>query len=236
MPSNLEIRLQDLEDNIRKDQQLLKEYEDELRVENEPRLKARYNRAIEQLRESANKHQKEYEELQMQIASKTTVQMQNVGVQLQEINTGINRLFAGQKAIYENINHLRQGLLSRYNESEKNIIATITDEMNQAQVQTISVVLDAIESNQISGVEMQHLLEGVEQNLVALNKSGKVLTPSQQELVEILKSPGLDFKHRLKVAIPVIPFLLEYEAEMELGTGINLNKAWQTLVLRFRGK
>jgi hypothetical protein len=236
MPSNLEIRLQDLEDHICKDQKLLKDYQDALRFEDDPRRKARYEKEIEQLRESANRYQKEYEELKIQTTSETTVQMQNVAMQLQDMNTGINRLFAGQKAIYENINDLRQGLLSHYNESEKNVIAAITDKINQNQIQTISIVLDAIESNKIPEVQMQHLLQSVEQNLIALHQSGKVLTPSQQKLMEVVKAPGLDIKHRLKLAIPIIPSVLEYEAEIELGTGINLDEAWQALVKRFRGE
>ncbi|WP_292710683.1 MULTISPECIES: hypothetical protein [unclassified Nostoc] len=97
MPSNFDLRLQHLEDNIRQDQDLLKEYEDSLRYEDDPRRKAKYTREIEQLRESANRYQKEYDELQMQITGEPTVQMQNVAIQLQQINTRIDRLSAGHE-------------------------------------------------------------------------------------------------------------------------------------------
>ncbi|WP_414561701.1 hypothetical protein [Anabaena sp. CCY 9613] len=62
MPSNFDLRLQHLEDNIRQDQDLLKKYEDSLRYEDDPRRQARYSREIEQLRESANRYRKEYDE------------------------------------------------------------------------------------------------------------------------------------------------------------------------------
>jgi hypothetical protein len=235
MPSNFDLRLQHLEDNIKQDQDLLKEYEDTLRYEDDPRRKAKYRREIEQLRESANRYQKEYNELRSQITGESSVQMQNVALELQQMNTRLDRLFAGQKAIYENINHLRKGLLARYEAGEQNIIATLTEKLDESQMVMISAVLEAIETNQVTEEEMQLLLQGIHQNITQLQQSGTALPPSQSALVEVINTPGLDFKHRLKVAIPLIPFILDYEGELELGTGINLKAAWETLMMRVKG-
>src|SRR4028119_1901010 len=103
--SNLTRRLKDLEDNIKQDSALLKDYEDELRGEDDPRRKSKYNRAIEQLRESVNRHQQEYDQLDQQITGEPTVRMQSVATELQQVNNRLDRLSAGQKAIYANINH-----------------------------------------------------------------------------------------------------------------------------------
>jgi len=70
-----------LEDNIRKDQDLLKGYEDELRYETEPRPLARYRREIERQHESLAQYQQEYDELKMQVSP---AQMQNVESLLQQ--------------------------------------------------------------------------------------------------------------------------------------------------------
>ncbi|MEH2459664.1 hypothetical protein [Nostoc sp.] len=236
MPSNFALRLQHLEDNIKQDQDLLKEYEDSLRYEDDPRRKAKYTREIEQLRESANRYQKEYNELQMQITGEPTVQMQSVAVQLQQINTRIDRLSAGQKAIYENINHLRQGLLARYNAGEQNIIAAITEQLDQSQMVMISTVLDAIETDQVTEQEMQLIFQGIQQNITKLQQNGTALPASQAALAEVINAPELDFKHRLKIGIPLIPFILDYEGEVELGTGIDLKAALQALMMRFKGE
>ncbi|AFZ25965.1 hypothetical protein Cylst_3850 [Cylindrospermum stagnale PCC 7417] len=236
MPSHFDLRLQHLEDNIRQDKDLLKDYEDSLRYEDDPRRQARYRREIEQLRGSANRYQSEYEELRVQITGEPTAQMQNVAIQLQQINTRIDRLSAGQKAIYENINHLRQGLLARYSAGEQNIIAALTEQLDQSQMVMISTVLDAIETNQVTEGEMQLILQGIQQNITKLQQSGTALPPSQSALVEVINSPGLDFKHRLKVGIPIIPFILDYEGELELGTGINLKAALQALMMRLKGE
>ncbi len=60
-------RLQDLADNIEKDQKLLKKYEDNLRYETEPRIQEKYSQDIEKLKQSIIKHQQEYTELQERI-------------------------------------------------------------------------------------------------------------------------------------------------------------------------
>lgn len=236
MLSNFDLRLQHLEDNIKQDQDLLKEYEDSLRYEDDPRRKAKYRREIEQLHESANRYHQEYDELRMQITGEPTVQMQNVAIQLQQINTRIDRLSVGQKVIYENINHLRQGLLAHYNASEQNIIAAITERLEQSQMVMISTVLDAIETDQVTEREMQLILQEIELNLAKLQQNGTALPPSQATLVEVINTPGLDFKHRLKVGIPIIPFILDYEGELELETKIDLKATLQALMVKFRGE
>jgi hypothetical protein len=236
MASNFDLRLQHLEDNIKQDQDLLKEYEDTLRYEDDPRRKAKYKKEIEQLRESANRYQKEYDELRVHITGESNVQMQDVAIQLQHMNTRLNRLSAGQKAIYENINHLRQGLLARYSTGEQNIIAAITEQLDQSQMVMISTVSDAIETNQVPEREMQLILQGIQQYITKLQQNGIALPPNQAALAEVIKTPGLDLKHRLKVGIPIIPFILDYEGELELGTGIYLKAALQALMVRFRGE
>ncbi len=235
VPSSFNLRLQHLEDNIKQDLALLKKYEDAERYEDDPRRQTRYKREIQQLRESATRYQQEYDELQVQIIGEPTPQMQDVALQLEQINTKLNRLSAGQKAIYENINHLRKGLLNHYKASEQHIIAVITKQLDQTQISTISSVLEALEANEVSEVETQLLLEGTQQMLAVLNQRNIIL-PGQQEVTKAIKAPELDAKHKLKVTLPIIPLILEYEGELELGTGINLKRAWQKLVVQFRGE
>ena len=202
-PSYLTQRLKDLEDNIKQDSALLKDYEDELRYEDEPRRKAKHNRAIKQLRESANRYQQEYHRLHQQITGESTVQMHSVAIQLEEMNNTLDRLSAGQKAIYANINNLRQGLLAHYEAGEKNIISAITNQLNESQVTTISALLDAIEANQVSDAEMQNILPSIQEGLIILQQRGVTLPVSQEEIVGVINEPQMDFKHRLKVAVPI---------------------------------
>ena len=36
-------------------------------------------------------------------------------------------------------------------------------------------------------------------------------------------------RHRLKVAMPIIPFILDYEGELELGTGDKSQRSFETI-------
>lgn len=58
-----DIRTQQLADNIRQDFDLLKDFEDELRYEANPRKMAKYEREIERQRESLALNQREYDEI-----------------------------------------------------------------------------------------------------------------------------------------------------------------------------
>ena len=68
-------RLEDVEDNIGKDLKLLKDYEDELRYETDPRKMTKYEREIERQRKSLAQYWNEYEGLKNQAAP---AQIQNV--------------------------------------------------------------------------------------------------------------------------------------------------------------
>ena len=57
-PEYYQKRLEDLEDNIKQDLELLKEYDDELRYTTDPRLKARYRREIVRQEESVARYNK----------------------------------------------------------------------------------------------------------------------------------------------------------------------------------
>jgi tetratricopeptide (TPR) repeat protein len=82
-------RLRDLEDNIRQDLKLLKEYEDELRYETDPRRLARYRREIERQRESLAHYQQEYDELRRQM---TPEELQNVTGLMQQKNAKLDEI------------------------------------------------------------------------------------------------------------------------------------------------
>jgi hypothetical protein len=82
-------RMEDLEDHIRKDLKLLKEYEDVLRYETDPRRIGSYRREIERQRESLTCYQQEYDELGRQM---TPEELQNVTALLQQKNAKLDEI------------------------------------------------------------------------------------------------------------------------------------------------
>jgi len=112
-----ELRIQDLADNIRQDLNLLKEYEDKLRYETDPRRLARYRREIERQRESLTRYQQEYDELQKQVTGKPSAEMVDTANLLQQMDAKLEDVLKNQKVMQDDFKNLRKTLLSRFDAS-----------------------------------------------------------------------------------------------------------------------
>ena len=89
-------RLKDLEDNIAKDEELLKDFEDELRYETYPKLIRKYLKDIERQKESITCYKSELAELLKELAAEASAQIQLQKVEnqlgeLQQLNDKIDR-------------------------------------------------------------------------------------------------------------------------------------------------
>jgi len=96
-------RLQDLEENMEQDLKLLKEYEEELRFENDPRRLGDIRRNIQRQHESVRKYRQEYEELQKIV---TPAQVQNIGDLLQQQEAKLDEINKLLPPIW-NVSHIR---------------------------------------------------------------------------------------------------------------------------------
>ena len=222
-------RLQDLEDHIAQEQELLREFEEVLRDETNPRIKAGYRRDIERQRESVAGYRQEHSELQQELASQPSARMQEMGNQLQKMDAKLNILLSSQVAIYENLDRMRQDLLLRYDVTEQATIDAVAQKLDRNQLVLTQNLLDALEANQVSEQQMQQMLVVLEERIPAL-------PPSQAAIAEIIKAPELDARHKLKVTLPLVPFLVDYEGELELGSGFNIKSAWEQLLTKLRRK
>lgn len=234
-PKVVAMRVDHLSDSITRDYELLKEYEDELRLEGDPRRRARYQREIERLKASASAHEREYRELELQLARKPEETSRGGRSELQQIHVKLDALLAGQSDINLGLYNLRQAILSRYDAGEQRIIDSITERLDQAQAEIVQTLLDAVEKNQISESEMAEAVGAVRQALAESRRRNAAL-PGHTELEETISAPNLDVKHKLKFSIPIVPLLLDYEGEIELGSGVNLESVWNRMVDKFRRK
>ncbi len=206
-PECYQKRLEDLEDNIKQDLELLKDYDDELRYTTDPRLKARYRREITRQENSVSRYKQEYNRLQQELTGQPSPQMQEVGIQLRQMDAKLNILLSGQVAIYEDL--LKQ--------------------LDQNQLVLTQKLQDALDANQVSEPQMQQMLAVLEERI-------PLLPPSQAAITEVIKDPELDVKQKLKVTLPIVPMLVEYEGEFELGSGFNIKTAWEKLVAKLGGR
>jgi len=215
-------RLKDLADHIARDLALLKEYEDALRYEDDPRRRARYLREIEQLHESVARHKQEYDELAAQVAGRPPVVMQDVAAKLQQMDGKLE------------MRRLRQRLVARYKAHEQRVVAIHVERLDQAHLDTVQAILDALEADRVTDALMCQALDAVQRLLVALSERGIAL-PGHQAVADAVIAPTLGVKHKLKLTLPIIPTLLSYEGELELGSETGLATAWRQLVTKVRG-
>jgi hypothetical protein len=153
------------------------------------------------------------------VAEQPTPAEDEAGKKHGPIDTKLDALLAGQTAIREDLSGLR---------------------LDQGQLATVQAVLDAIEAGLVpigeleeTLVAVQHTLSEIQQQGVALPDS--ILTSEEFEhLSEVVDAPKLDVKHKLKVTVPIIPYFLSYEGEVELKSGLDLEGAWKRLVGRVR--
>ena len=232
-------RLTDLLDHITQDQKLLKEFEEELTVEDNPRTLKKYKKEIKRQQESINNYRQEYTELEQQLIGIFTPQIQVVGNQLQIIENQLQQIDAKLNIENQlqqidaklNIVLIKQdSLLLRYEASEQAILRVFIEQLNQTQLAFTENMLNAVAANQVSESEMLEMLAVLESRIPSLPAN------SQAEIAGIIKSPELDTRHKITVTLPIVPFLINYEGELELGTGFNIKSAWEFVIKKLGRK
>ena len=219
-------RLTDLLDNITQDQKLLKEFEEALTVEDNPRTLKKYKKEIKRQQESIDNYKQEYTELEQQLIGIFTPQIQVVGNQLQIIENQLQQIDAKLNIVLIN----QDSLLLRYQVSEQAILRVFIEQLNQTQLAFTENMLNAVAANQVSESEMLEMLAVLESRIPSLPAN------SQAEIAEIIKSPELDARHKITVTLPIVPFLINYEGELELGTGFNIKSAWEFIIKKLGRK
>ena len=219
-------RLTDLLDHITQDQKLLKEFEEALTVEDNPRTLKKYKKEIKRQQESIDNYRQEYTELEQQLTGIPTPQIQVVGNQLQIIENQLQQIDAKLNIVLIN----QDSLLLRYQVSEQAILRVFIEQLNQTQLAFTENMLNAVAANQVSESEMLQMLAVLQSRIPSLPAS------SQAEFAEIIKSPELDARHKITVTLPIVPFLINYEGELELGTGFNIKSAWEFVIKKLGRK
>jgi hypothetical protein len=217
-------RLQDLQDHLEQDRELLKEFENALRDDDDILRVRRYKKQVRIIKKSIANYTEQYQEIEQKLAATSEPQMQVVKNQLQLIESQIDQIDAKLNIVLVN----QDSLLNRYDAAEQSILKVIIEQLNHTQLVLIEKMLDAIETNQISESEMLQMLAVLEERIPSLPPS------SQPAVAEIIKSPQLDAKHKLVVSMPIVPFLINYEGELELGTGFNLQSTWDYIKNKLR--
>jgi hypothetical protein len=135
--------------------------------------------------------------------------------------------------------NLRETVLARFDASEQTIITTIVDRLDHEQLVNTQAVLDSIATRQFAENELQETMVAVRDTLNEIRQKETFLAESHltseiEDLSDVVDAPKLDVSHKLKITVPIIPFILSYEGEMALKSGMNLESAWHRLLSKVR--
>lgn len=157
---------------------------------------------------------------------------------LQEIREGLRTANTKLDKIDLHLAQMRTDLLLRFDQSDQQIITSIVKELDENNTESVQLLLDALDANKVSNSEMDTLLEKVQNSLAELElRSNSIPAPLRETFNarQVFDHPKFDVKHKLKVAAPIIPFVLSYEAEIALSSGGDLKAAWEGVVARLKG-
>jgi hypothetical protein len=137
------------------------------------------------------------------------------------VAAGVRDLQAGQARI-----------VARFDQQEQRIIAPILARLDAQQTAQTAAILDALDARAFPADELGRHLAAIHLALAEINVrsahiADRQLAASVAQAAEIVSAPGLDVKHKLKLTVPIIPVLLSYEGEFELGSRLNLEEAWR---------
>lgn len=122
-----------------------------------------------------------------------------------------------------------------FSPKEQELLLPFTQKLDEPESINIQAFLEAVETDQASEEDVQLMLTETRSLLEKLQGQNLALPAGKEAVSEIINSPTIDAKHALKVSIPIIPFILAYEGELGLGTGINLKETWQHWKTKFAG-
>ena len=231
MDAIIQSRITDLEDNIHKDRELLKAYEDEERYESDPRKLARIRSEIERQRASTALYYREYQELVKEVDGAPLETRKEAADDLKRILFTLTEIQSDQKVIVDALSETRRTMLERLDTSEQAVIASIIIELDRNQLETVKCIWDALETNRIPEQEVKSILDSLEELIFDI-KQKRVNEPhllkKADEISKVLDNSSLDMNHKLKLTIPIIPTILSYESE------IDLKSAWQSLKVKFK--
>lgn len=230
LPPALYKRLDNLNENIARANQLLQELEEAKELARHPLEKRQYLRDIENLKETVQSYTQEFQELDT-LLNTSSSEMQTVAVELQQLNQKIDLVLRREATIYQTLLQTRAALLGHYDATQQVVLQAVLTKLDQNGLALTQTLLNALDTNQLSQNQMQQLLSAMTEHIKALPSAA---TEVPTEVTEVVKNPSLDIKHRLKYCIPLIPLLLEYEGEMELGSGMDLGALANNIINRLQ--
>ena len=124
------------------------------------------------------------------------------------------------------LSQLHADLIARLDATHYQVVIAIVTQLQVAQMQELEALLTGLEHIQLTQQELTQYLTTLRPALKEATRKGLLPASSVSDIVD---APDLGIVHKLKLTLPIIPFLLGYEGEIQLGSRMNLEMAWEWL-------
>lgn len=114
---------------------------------------------------------------------------------------------------------------------------TLIQDLPAGELDELVDAFAQIDADKVPDLVMQEFLDMVRPAIVdACNNSlvSLLIDKEGEDPVKLIDSPSLSNSHKLKVTLPLVPFLIHYEGELALGSKANLEKAWEWIKKKLR--
>lgn len=119
---------------------------------------------------------------------------------------------------------LKRGQRAIYRRLERNH----ADELNS--------IMNALQESKLVQSEMTETLQSIERTLLIMRKYNARLDKQVREAVDDLTQAvesNLGVQQKFELALPIVPFFLDYKVELGTGSDVDLNKVWDDLKERW---
>lgn len=129
----------------------------------------------------------------------------------------------------------QMALSARFDETARSLHTVIVARLDAQEARLTDEIVAVLESGAVAADELDRHLAVIERAVGQARSTDPVIQQAVVQAQELLSAPNLDTLHRLKVTLPLLPFFLSYEGEMELGQGLNLEMLWEKMKGWVRG-
>lgn len=236
-------RLEDLQHHLEQDTQLLRQYEDLARQESDPRRLLGIRAEIRRQQEAVAGYRQALAELQGQVSETTAAAAQpsldDVSQKLDALSQQIavvhEQVVRSEGAIRQDLVARQTALLNHITQEQRQAVATLVQKLDASQLETVELLLDAHDQQQIAQWQAEQMLLLLQQAAVDLRRlrADQPDAAQWQSLVQQLQAET-SWQQKLKWTLPIIPGILEFESETAVDVIPALKQSWQSLRQQFR--
>lgn len=230
-------RIEQLEERVKESYELLGEYEKSLIYEDDPRRKSRFKQQIADLRVTATEFQREYDAMHSRFDGRDIVE-EPIRRELHHLGATLEQLIERHAQLGGDLVSIRSFLIKQYPANDQALIAPLLAQLNANQVSEVRNIIKSLDDPQVTDDDAQSVVESVRAAIGSVLELSGGESPMAESLCnarQVLDDPKVEWKHKLKVTVPMIPGILSYEGELGLNNAMNLRKMWEALSARARG-